>query len=586
MDVKKNAEAASQMEFVPKTQERAVAELFINDRNDNALQLRMQERQALASYRLTSDRGNSFVLDMGSSVQVGDKRQHVSPDKTSSIEQITQGVEKWIDKQLKEKLAKRPVYMNESQFKCEVTAIENFRKDLHIFRDTACVRGLKSSEIESTLRQIHRLMSEQDSSQINLRDRQYIAEQIMSHAAHPTSIDQGRHNTCTVAAVESATFTRHPAEAAKLIADIAEDGSYISNGQFRGLDGKLSPLKVDVRPEKDEEANAYQQSGVRTYASELFQVAAVNLYYANQNRLRNEHKGYQQFASGRDDTDTGERIIDSRDGHPLRPEVKSPRLRDGAVGFISRAITGVASKSDTLIVSDTYRSGGSDYTTGIHSLRDLRETLSRFKAEDGFPVFVKVNCMCEPFYLDARLSRASGSNGAHAVTIRDYDAKTGSVMIDNQWGDSADHRKNNPVDIRDLFVATQSNEGAINVLQHMIADDYKRGRFDLRKRMQLLRLSNLVEEITDSEYAKKVHQAVEVVASRWDHLPGKEKLIERSELIAMTRELKDRQRDEQLLEIEKRGMLSVSEYNKEHLLRLLQSSQPDHSIVSTKPPTE
>jgi hypothetical protein len=194
--------------------------------------------------------------------------------------------------------------------------------------------------------------------------------------------------------------------------------------------------------------------------------------------------------------------------------------------------------------------------------------------------------MCEPFYLDARLSRASGSNGAHAVTIRDYDAKTGSVMIDNQWGDSADHRKNNPVDIRDLFVATQSNEGAINVLQHMIADDYKRGRFDLRKRMQLLRLSNLVEEITDSEYAKKVHQAVEVVASRWDHLPGKEKLIERSELIAMTRELKDRQRDEQLLEIEKRGMLSVSEYNKEHLLRLLQSSQPDHSIVSTKPPTE
>jgi hypothetical protein len=149
------------------------------------------------------------------------------------------------------------------------------------------------------------------------------------------------------------------------------------------------------------------------------------------------------------------------------------------------------------------------------------------------------------------------------VTIRDFNASTGAVIIDNQWGDSVDHGRDKPINILDLYVATQNNKDAAKTLHQMIDDDKRHGRFDPRKHMQQLRLSNLAHEVSDGVYALKVHDEVHAAANRWDKLPPGEKTVEREELIAMTRELNNDARLGTLQEVFRAGIIPEREYDSE-----------------------
>jgi len=61
----------------------------------------------------------------------------------------------------------------------------------------------------------------------------------------------------------------------------------------------------------------------------------------------------------------------------------------------------------------------------------------------------------EPFFSDSGAASAGGSGGWHFVTITGYDASSGLVSVDNQWGERNDRLMGDcRVSTADLYRAT------------------------------------------------------------------------------------------------------------------------------------
>ncbi len=136
--------------------------------------------------------------------------------------------------------------------------------------------GLDASEIVKTYENVSRLIESTGQSAIDQPGRIKIAEQALHHAAYPTQIDQGRHDTCNVSTVEVRTFMRNPSAATKLIADVATTGSFTS------ADG--TKMTVDAKSLKTDEESSQNPTPdrERSYASQVFQIAAANVYWQRQ----------------------------------------------------------------------------------------------------------------------------------------------------------------------------------------------------------------------------------------------------------------------------------------------------------------
>ena len=484
--------------------------------SDNAIQQRQKTLDSFKAFRFTIDPNNSFSLNVGvrlhqaegklnPSAQLQDsncrlKASARNENSVPRVDEIKMKIDKWVDLSLQSLRNHRPVNMTEVDYELEVKTLNNFKVDVRNFIDTAHTRGLLPKDVDKTILQIDRLMRA-DGAQMTESLRYRLAEQIMSHAAHPTSIDQGNHNTCSVTTIESREFTRNPGEASKLIVDIALTGKYFTSENFAEPDGKMRPLEIDMHPDPDSESMNIVSSGCRTFASQLFQVAAVNIIYELDNRLQGSHNAYEQREPDRrDKSDTGERVVDTQTHAPVFPEVRHPDLSEDKLGVIIDATTGTDHGGDIVLVHESYRGdGGSAHTTGFKTIQEFKSALLRLKEQHEFPVILKVNCQCEPFYTDGSISKSAESDVAHVVTVRDYDSKTGLVKVDNEWGDSLDHLSKNPIKIADLFVATQGNADAEKTLEKMIAEDKECGRFDPLKHLQVARFKLKTAELAKSQ---------------------------------------------------------------------------------------
>jgi len=174
-------------------------------------------------------------------------------------------------------------------------------------------------EMAKTYQEIGRLMDAPDNPKlpnIKEKDRIQLAEQVMHQAADPTDVSQGTYNTCNVATIESRTYDRNPSEAARLVTDIVTTGKYTTNG--------TPPTTVEVGKDFDpgsldklgQSKDAHTPgSNHRSYASQIFEVTAVNIHYAKEN-AKTDPPGkirYEQHKPGPDigpDSDNGERLYD------------------------------------------------------------------------------------------------------------------------------------------------------------------------------------------------------------------------------------------------------------------------------------
>src|SRR4030095_2705679 len=107
---------------------------------------------------------------------------------------------------------------------------------------------------------------------------------------------------------------------------------------------------------------------------------------------------------------------------------------------------------------------GENVTIAVDSEQELKDELARSKAEKRLPIMIVVNTQNEPFYSDSGAGAAGGSGGWHIGNATDYDPATGKVLIDNQWGESADHHdKEDAVDVSELYVAMRDPEKAESI---------------------------------------------------------------------------------------------------------------------------
>lgn len=355
--------------------------------------------------------------------------------------------------------------------------------------------GLSDEEVARTYREVSRMLNETGSDPLDQQTRENLARQVMEQAAKPTTIDQGEFRTCNVTTVETRTYTRNPSEAARMVADMAIDGRYVSRDGRHVVEGDPSA--------KTDQARNYPPNpdGQRSHASEIFQVTATNLAHKVQGR---DYYRYEQLDQGplQGTGDNGERLWDTRTNPPTEV-ARSPYLDDSEIADVSNAITGENRTDHYLVgVNDQGAVGDNRRVTIIDSQQELEQTIADAKRDGRLPLIVRVNTVAEPFWSDSGGGAAGGSGGAHVVTITDYQpGPPPKVSVDNQWGTSADHTTSQrQMEISQLYRAMQPTADVARALEQEVIADRNAGRLDVNKETDLLRVKKSAGLLTDGEY--------------------------------------------------------------------------------------
>jgi hypothetical protein len=502
-----------------------------------------------------SDSAQSKFSERSDSHRISDK----SPDKPKESPAAAashQKLDAWADKQMQYVEKRRHELEKDfagnfkeiQKLKAEESQLRSFKREIAEF-EKRCAKqpGMDPAEVEKTLHQLERITDAKGESPMPSVDRRHIAEQILHQAADPQSIDQGSHNTCNVTTIEARTYTRTPSEAAKLVADVALTGQYTSHSVTMP-DGKVVPgVSVHLDPNPHDQSKDFPTNdGTRSYASELFQVTAVNLHYRIENAQGKSDIEYRQ-------KDGKEELWDKKADKPVMKDGKpcsEPNLNDSAYSEISDAITGKKEGKDVAIVNDDYHSGKLENVLVIKKPQDLDDQLKRLKAEHKLPVIIRVNCECDPFYNDSGRAASGDSADAHVVTVTDYDDKNKLVTVDNQWGSQHDHQgtKSGRVPLNDLYTATQNTEDALKSVQSEIANSQPHP--DRVKLMEEARL----ELVTGKWWAKeKANEIAHNIENEWSTLTAAEKNRDRIALIAMFGRMETTDRIDSLAEAHRKS---------------------------------
>jgi hypothetical protein len=363
--------------------------------------------------------------------------------------------------------------------------LAQFRRDMVAFEIRAATQGLSQDEVARTYGEISRILEAPGDKPISQADRIKIAEQVMHQAADPASIDQGKHVTCNVATIESRTYSRDPSAAARLVADVA------ISGFFETADGKIVKLGAEsLRPDREAQNNP-PKDGERSFASQLFNVTAVNIYMleATAGQIRYEQKSSHPVLG-----DSGERLLDVSKNPPQELRrfnestkewnvIQTPMVPLDALPQISKGITGKFEK-DLLVVPGNYQDNPN--WTKVANPEEFANTLKELKKDGKLPVVLPVWSNNEPFLTDAGGGDPRGGQGQHVITITDYDEATGRVAISNQFG----HRSDRSFSVEELYARTQSAYSRENVdaLRQQVERNRAQGKVDTFAELEWVRV--------------------------------------------------------------------------------------------------
>ncbi|HEY9683481.1 MAG TPA: hypothetical protein V6C86_18025 [Oculatellaceae cyanobacterium] len=160
--------------------------------------------------------------------------------------------------------------------------LERVQKLMSEFEAEADKHGFYDNKRALFYKQINRLLADDPNAVVPQAQRAALAEQVINHAAHPSSVDQGTNGTCNVTTLEVRNYVRDPEKNAQLIADIA------TNGQFTAADGHvidLRDLQAGIHPDSAARKNMRLQAelkgplkedGTRDFASQLTELGMAN----------------------------------------------------------------------------------------------------------------------------------------------------------------------------------------------------------------------------------------------------------------------------------------------------------------------
>ena len=398
----------------------------------------------------------------------------------------------------------------DSNFK-DQQELARFEDNMRKFEMRVSEGRLPAHEVAATYRQIERLLEASDNPAIptiNTDVRMRLAQEIMEQAASPTSINQGNHDTCNVTTVEARTYTRNPSAAARLVADIATTGIYMTAGDPQ-VEVRVNPSHI-----APDETSAVADNAARSRASQIFQVTAVNIHYTVGTSAIGQPGRivYEQVTpeAGAIPPDDGERLWDCSTDPPKEIS-RDPEISDDGVVGISNQITGL-NESDVLIAHRDDYSGEGKLITLFDSEAGFHKTIERLHREGKFPVIVRVGSGNEPFLTDSGGGAAGGSGGAHLVTITGY--RTGPpamVEVDNQWGQSADHLRDQALAVHELYLATRASENPSTIadVEKDVESARKRNAVDAFQEIELLRLKRAaaIAQLTEARSEENMSKA-------------------------------------------------------------------------------
>lgn len=363
--------------------------------------------------------------------------------------------------------------------------LSRFKADMALFETRGLKDGLSPGEIGKTYTNIARLLEAGPDARVSDTNRAVLAHQVMRQAASPSSIDQGWHNTCNVTSIESNLYKKEPSRVAGLIADVVTTGSY------RGAKGEpVSVPRSSFTPDR-EASKPVTVDGERSFASQLFQVTAVNLYYKNSGSVMR----YEQVDC--DHEDNGERL---RPWGVVPTGSDSPRLSVHAMADIHELIVG---RRDSMLILQhkDFSAKGRDSIAGFGSKEELARTLDEAQRLKKFPVIMLVNTGHPPFSRE--------SEGWHVLNIADYDASTGEVTLDNSWGTAHDVT----IKVDDLYALSMTREAMAS--KEVAADNP-----NVSEHLKNLKVLDLLMQRGKAVKPEALTKSLEEAAKAWKVAPG------------------------------------------------------------------
>lgn len=329
----------------------------------------------------------------------------------------------------------------------KIRLIDNVTK----FRETS---KFSSTEKDKVFKEADRLLHGRADSVMTSAEKANYADQLFWHIANDRRNDQGSNSTCSVTALRGIALKEKPSVVAKLAADFANDGQFVT------LDGTTIKPKLDsvrVRPGSPEETFP-PKPGSRSALGKLWDVCAVNI---SMQRDTTDPLGsvcgkgvmcYEEVApTGR--SDSGARLIRTNsDGSQLvlyssKNGIANP-YDSPRVGFPSRIadiwnqMTGDKLTDRFLVHQNRWVDNETTFKDLVGAKQKSVQELEAMLLKNDLPKITQGNTGVLEYRYRQQVAINEGKDpnavakptgGEHLFLVTGYDAASKTVAVDNSW---------------------------------------------------------------------------------------------------------------------------------------------------------
>ncbi len=348
----------------------------------------------------------------------------------------------------------------------EPAALNAFKKDLVEFEIRSETDRLSMTDKMEFYGQVGRVLKESKSGNkiYSSKELQTIASDMVRLAHQPGLVNQGADPTCTTAALETALYIQEPATIARMVADVATTGQYVTT------DGTvLKVLESNLHPDKYKADTPEEKK--RSLASQIAQPALINIHWARQDEFQGEtglkgkisyEEGYPPEFNGDNHnrmmnysktppepfTETETKLDPTSEEKAFvqtqRP-IQQPSMQMSYLSDVYKQLRG--NKGDLTIVDENEGEGVTKPNSEAHFKKIVEDAQARNK-----PILLGVHANRGPFLADLLFesdsdkrmsaeekSAAVNMHAYHALVGYNYDKNSGDLAVENQWGTKVDH---------------------------------------------------------------------------------------------------------------------------------------------------
>lgn len=356
-----------------------------------------------------------------------------------------------------------------------------FKSDMQAFEQRAKSQGLPPEEIAKTYRDLSAILSIKGQEPMTSRERARLVTGTLRNAASPRSISQGEYNTCQTAVIEERIYAKTPSIATNIMLQIAR------RGEFDTVDGTHVKMQhSNMRAHGEAALNPAPGVWLRSYASQIFQTAAINtiLTRANESAIPPQDIRYVQAEHKRvvmpprtsrleltdkyDNAPTGEMLMDYSQNPPVKIANQTSTGNIDQMRGLYHQLTG-KDRPDLFLVPESLSAYQKDFASGstFKTKEELAAYLTSLRQKEHGDIYAAIAVHANsdtlintnkhmPLAGEPNLIKLEADN--HVLSVVDYDPKTQMVKVDGSWGNDRDFIEK-PMTLGQLYNATQTVTG-------------------------------------------------------------------------------------------------------------------------------